>query len=31
NEHLNMWQWVGCFLNIVGVMMITLRKKRLKH
>ncbi|WP_151963977.1 DMT family transporter [Acinetobacter oleivorans] len=31
NEHLNMWQWVGCLLNIIGVMMITLRKKRLKH
>ena len=31
NEHLNIWQWVGCLLNIVGVMMITLRKKRLKH
>jgi len=31
NERLNMWQWVGCLLNIVGVMMITLRKKRLKH
>ncbi len=31
NEHLNMWQWVGCLLNIVGVMMITLRKKRLRH
>ncbi|MDB9696222.1 hypothetical protein OPU39_20760, partial [Acinetobacter nosocomialis] len=24
-------KWVGCLLNIVGVMMITLRKKRLKH
>jgi drug/metabolite transporter (DMT)-like permease len=31
NEHLNMWQWVGCLLNIIGVMMIILRKKRLKH
>ncbi len=31
NEHLNLWQWLGCILNIVGVMMITLSKKKLKH
>ena len=26
-EHLTVLQWVGCILNIIGVMMITLRKK----
>ena len=31
NEHLNFWQWVGCALNIVGVMMITLSKKKLTN
>lgn len=29
NEHLNTIQWIGCMLNIVGVMMVTLSKKRL--
>lgn len=28
-EHLNGIQWFGCFLNILGVMMITLSKKKL--
>ncbi|WP_273777450.1 DMT family transporter [Acinetobacter sp. GSS19] len=31
NEHLNGWQWLGCILNIVGVMMVTLNKNKLKH
>lgn len=31
NEHLNLWQWLGCILNIAGVMMITLSKKKLQH
>ncbi len=31
NEHLNLWQWIGCGLNIVGVLMISLGKSRLKH
>jgi drug/metabolite transporter (DMT)-like permease len=31
NEHLNFWQWVGCLLNIVGVMLITLSKKKLAN
>lgn len=31
NEHLNLWQWLGCILNIAGVMMITLSKKKLTH
>lgn len=30
NEHLNLWQWIGCGLNIVGVLMISLGKSRLK-
>ncbi|WHP05975.1 DMT family transporter [Acinetobacter corruptisaponis] len=29
NEHLNMVQWLGCIFNIIGVMIITLSKKRL--
>lgn len=29
NEHLNLIQWIGCILNIVGVMMITFSKNRL--
>ena len=28
-EHLNSLQWFGCILNIIGVLMITLSKKRL--
>lgn len=28
-EHMNAIQWFGCFLNIIGVMMITLSKKKL--
>ncbi len=31
NEHLNLWQWIRCGLNIVGVLMISLGKSRLKH
>lgn len=31
DEHLNSMQWVGCILNIIGVMMITLSKNRLKN
>ncbi len=31
NEHLNLWQWIGCGLNIVGILMISLGKSRLKH
>lgn len=31
NEHLNFWQWIGCLLNIVGIMMITLSKKKLAN
>lgn len=31
NEHLNGWQWLGCLLNIAGVMMITLSKHKLQH
>ena len=31
DEHLNAWQWFGCILNIMGVMMITLAKKKLQH
>ncbi|WP_180190433.1 DMT family transporter [Acinetobacter sp. YH01009] len=27
NEHLNLWQWVGCGLNMLGVLMISLSKK----
>ncbi|WP_409246871.1 EamA family transporter, partial [Acinetobacter baumannii] len=27
NEHLNTIQWLGCFLNIFGVMLITLKRK----
>lgn len=30
-EHLNTIQWLGCMLNIVGVMMITLSKKKFSH
>lgn len=30
DEHLNMIQWFGCFLNIVGVLMITLSKQKLR-
>lgn len=30
-EHMNAIQWFGCLLNIVGVMMITLSKKKLAH
>lgn len=30
-EHLNAIQWLGCMLNIVGVMMITLSKKKFSH
>ena len=29
DEHLNMIQWMGCILNILGVLMITLSKKKL--
>lgn len=28
NEHLNAWQWLGCILNMLGVCMITLNKKK---
>ncbi len=28
-EHMNAVQWLGCLLNIIGVMMITLSKKKL--
>lgn len=31
NEHLNAWQWLGCGLNIIGIMLISLSKHRLKH
>ena len=30
DEHLNLLQWVGCILNIIGVMIITFSKNRLK-
>ncbi|OTG83975.1 DMT family transporter [Acinetobacter sp. ANC 4648] len=30
-EHMNAIQWFGCLLNIIGVMMITLSKKKLAH
>jgi drug/metabolite transporter (DMT)-like permease len=30
-EHLNAIQWLGCVLNIIGVMMITLSKKKFSH
>ena len=30
-ESMNMIQWFGCALNIIGVMMITLSKKKLGH
>lgn len=30
-EQLNAIQWFGCLLNIIGVMMITLSKKKLSH
>ncbi|OTG71983.1 EamA family transporter [Acinetobacter sp. ANC 4169] len=30
-EHLNAIQWLGCGLNIIGVMMITLSKKKFSH
>ncbi len=30
-EHLNAIQWLGCMLNIIGVMMITLSKKKFSH
>lgn len=30
-EQLNSIQWLGCLLNIIGVMMITLSKKKLSH
>lgn len=30
-EHLNAMQWLGCVLNIIGVMMITLSKKKFSH
>lgn len=30
-EHLNIIQWLGCALNIIGVMMITLSKKKFSH
>ncbi len=29
DEHLNVIQWMGCLLNILGVLMITLSKKKL--
>lgn len=29
DEYLNAWQWLGCALNIIGVMMISLSKKKL--
>jgi drug/metabolite transporter (DMT)-like permease len=31
DEYLNGWQWLGCILNIVGVMIITLSKRKLQH
>lgn len=31
DEHLNTIQWMGCLLNILGVLMITLSKKKLAH
>ncbi|WP_343595408.1 DMT family transporter [Acinetobacter sp.] len=31
NEHLNIWQWLGCLLNIAGILMISFSKKALKH
>lgn len=31
NEHLNTVQWIGCMLNITGVMIVTLSKKRLMN
>ena len=30
-EQLNALQWLGCALNIIGIMMITLSKKKLSH
>lgn len=30
-EHLNTVQWLGCLLNIIGVMMITLSKNKFAH
>ena len=30
-EHMNAIQWIGCVLNIIGVMMITLSKNKLAH
>ncbi len=30
-EHMNAIQWFGCLLNIIGVLMITLAKKKLVH
>lgn len=30
-EHMNAIQWFGCLLNIIGVMMVTLSKKKLAH
>lgn len=30
-ENMNLIQWCGCLLNIIGVMMITLAKKKLRH
>lgn len=29
NEHLNAWQWLGCLLNISGILMISLSKQPL--
>ena len=29
DEHLNGWQWFGCLLNIIGVLMISLSKNKL--
>lgn len=31
DEHLNLIQWIGCILNIVGVIIITFSKNRLSH
>ena len=30
-ENMNAIQWLGCILNIIGVMIITLSKKKLTH
>ena len=30
-EQLNAIQWLGCLLNIVGILMISLSKNKLKH